>query len=146
MKKLKLYLTHQFKYRHIIREIELDIEKKYNIILDNPFYDADKRQDIEKADNGIQREFTQQDCIDIVNNDLNMINESDGVLAIISDEETLGSYMEIFYCAFVLNKPVYMICPLNSIRKHIWIRCFSCEQFEDLIKFEEWLMENGYEK
>ena len=143
-KELHLYLAHQFKHRHVVREFELYLEKRYSIILDNPFYSSNSRQDIEMADKGIEREFTDEDVNRIVENDLRMIRDNNGILAIIIDQEALGSYMEIFYCARMLQRPVYVICPERKIREHIWIRKHSSMRFESVGQFEEWLKKNGY--
>jgi len=142
----KYYLAHQFKYRFFVREQELRLEKEYNIILDNPFYDAAKRQDIEIADKGIKRKFSKIDCDEIVGNDLSMIDNADGIVSIIIDDESLGSYMEIFYCSHDLYKPVYLICPVDKIRNHIWIRKFATKRFKNITDFEKWLIKKELKK
>jgi len=137
------YLAHQLKHRFLVREIELQLEKKFNIELVNPFYDG-KRRDIQKLDKGNfkRTDFSLKDAKKIVENDLKAIDRSDGIVSIIIDIESIGSYMEIFYGYHVLHKPVYVISPDVKIRKHIWIKSNSTKQFSSITNFEKWLKRN----
>jgi len=144
----KFYLAHQFKYRFFVREIELQLEKDFNIELINPFFDS-KRKDIEQLNNeniklAVRLKYSDKDATKIVKGDLSLIDKSDGIISIIVDSESIGSYMEIFYCGFVLHKPVYIIAPNIKIRKHLWIRCCSTKQFASVNSFKKWLKKKGY--
>ena len=48
---------------------------------------------------------------EIIDPDLHAVKESDGVIAYITTKEIFGTAGETVY-AYILNKPVYVICPL----------------------------------
>lgn len=114
---MKLYLAHPIIHRHEVRQQELLFERTTNIDLINPFYDTD-REDIGAIDNGrIDRYGV---SLDIVENDLKLIRESDGLLYVPCGHESIGSAMEIAY-AYQFGKPVYVI-EASDLSKHIWLR------------------------
>ena len=55
----------------------------------------------------------------IVLADLRRIRENDGVIAFISEKLSIGKIMEVFYCAYMLKKPVFIVTKKYS--KHPWI-------------------------
>lgn len=143
--KLKLYLAHNLYTRKKIRKVELALEKKYNIELANPFYDR-KRKHIKKIDKGIctRWEFGGKECIDIVMNDCEMIDNSNGVLAIVSElSQHIGTILEIAY-AFHHKKLVYVIT--DTFYNHPWIRVYANKRFRNFDEFENWLEKEGYKK
>lgn len=141
-----LYLAHNFETRKSIRKWELKIEGKYNINLDNPFYDND-RNDIKSLDklrdSSIeQREFfklrnTYEMCNKIVDGDLEMIRKSDGILTILKSP-SFGTPMEIFFASRILKIPVYVIT--NKYANHPWIKKFATKVFSSRKEFENWLL------
>ncbi len=141
------YLAHQLSNRQQIRKIELRLEKKYKINLLNPFYDTG-RQDVKDLDTGkikSRYDFTLQECKNIVENDLMWIRCSDGVLCILRDGNAIGSFMEMFYASMILEKPVYLVCPLSIVRKHLWIRALCFKIFHSVKELEDFLIVNGME-
>lgn len=146
------YLAHNFYDRKSIRKWEIMIEGKYNISLDNPFYDND-RNDIKELDqlrdrSPEQRRYfkernTPKMCFDIVEGDLEMIRKSDGLLTVIKNE-SIGTSMEIIMASRIYKIPVYVIT--TKVATHPWIRYFATEIFSSRKEFEEWLRSNGLRK
>ena len=114
---MRLYLAHPIIHRHEVREQELLFERTTDIELINPFYDTD-RQDIGPIDAGRQDRYGVS--LDIVENDLRLISECDGLLYVPCGHESIGSAMEIAY-AHQQGKPVYIIEP-SELSKHVWLR------------------------
>ena len=114
---MKLYLAHPIIHRHEVRQQELLFEENTGIDLLNPFYDTD-REDIGAIDSGRTDRFGVSR--DIVENDLKLIQEGDGLLYVPCGHESVGSAMEIAY-AHHYCKPVYII-EAGELSKHIWLR------------------------
>ena len=76
---MKLYLAHPIIHRHEVREQELLFERLTDVGLLNPFYDTDRF--------GVS--------LDIVENDIKLIQECDGLLYVPCGHESIGSAMEI---------------------------------------------------
>jgi hypothetical protein len=130
---MKLYVAHQFKHRHEVLKIIMDLDKLLpNIIFYNPFY-SEYRKEIDIADklNANTKTylklnpFSIKQSKKIVKTDLTNIRKSDGILAIIFDKDTLGSYMEIFFASYILKIPVFVICYDEVIFSHIWIKALT---------------------
>jgi len=144
MKKIKLYLAHPLDERHIVRKIELELEKKYNIELVNPFYDS-HRQDITDLDNGIisRHDFTKSQSIRISNKDLSILNSCDGIL-VYQPYNTIGSILELGH-AHVLKtlgiKMVTIIIGIPKITNHLWIKAYCDYRFRTFKNFEKFLKE-----
>lgn len=144
-KKKTFYLAHNFYDRKELREWELNIEKKHNINLDNPFYDND-RNDIKALDamkdhspeqaKYFRERNTPEMCEGIVEGDLEMIRKADGLLTIIKSA-SIGTSMEIFFASRVLRIPVYVIT--ENYRFHPWIQKFAARVFLSRYEFELWL-------
>lgn len=138
------YLAHQLKNRHEIREIQKKIESTYKIFLLNPFYDTG-RTDVIDLDTGKIKDrysFTLQECKKTVNDDLMWIRNTDGVLCILKDGDAIGSFMEVFYASKIMAKPVYLVCPVSKVRKHLWIRALTFKTFRNIKELEAYFVEN----
>jgi len=132
---MKYYLAHPIKDRSWVRKKELVIESDTGIELVNPFYDDD-RHDISDIDNGITHEFSIDiDFEKIVRNDLSHIDNSDGVVAVITESKTVGTIMELMY-ARMTDKNVWIICMDNELFSHPWLRYVSDNKIYR--SFEEW--------
>jgi nucleoside 2-deoxyribosyltransferase len=137
------YLAHNFESRKAIREWELKMEGKYNINFDNPFYDnPERRKDILVIDSfkdgcAAQREFmaTRSDK-SIVDDDLDKIRKSDGILAI-AESTRIGTPMEIFFGGRILRIPVFIIT--KKYANHPWITRHATEIFKTLKQFEMYI-------
>lgn len=142
-KKLDLYLAHNLDRRHEIRIIELELERKYNLNLCNPFYDT-KRTDIKKIDSGTQTRWTldPEACKAIVKNDLDNIDNRDGLFAIIH-EPSLGTAFEIAH-AWETGKMVIIIS--ENYIDHPWVRVYATHRFRTLDEFMDWMDKNGYKR
>ena len=136
-RKFKLYLAHSLETRKEIREIELDIEKDFDIELYNPFYDT-KRHDVKEIDAGRQSrwDFDLKACEGIVDTDLNAIDECDGIIAIFLDSASIGTCLEIGY-ARQTGKLIFFIS--EKYYNHPWIRVYCDYRFKTIDEFKMFL-------
>lgn len=151
----KYYLAHSFILRNIVRQWQLVIEKEYDMILINPFYrnkwemeQIKKMESLpdEQQDKGLP-EWSILDCLRIVEEDLNLIRQSDGLVSFF-DRPTIGTCQEIFAAAYLYRIPVYVIT--GKYDKHPWIRALvslsNGKIFKTMKEFREWLEERGLKK
>jgi nucleoside 2-deoxyribosyltransferase len=141
----KFYLAHNFEIRKKMRKWELKMEGKYNIKLDNPFYDHD-RNDIKALDSmedgGPEqlkyfRERNTDDMVDkIVEGDLELIRKSDGIVTQIKSP-SIGTSMEIIMAARIYSIPVYLIT--KKYGYHPWIKKHATRIFKTRKEFEEFV-------
>ena len=146
-----LYLAHNFNIRKQIRKWELKIEGKYNINLDNPFYDHD-RNDIaaldKLEDNSPEQAkyFKERNTLtmvdSIVEGDLELIRKSDGLVTRIKNP-SIGTSMEIFFASRILRIPVYIITVKHA--NHPWIKKHATMTFNNMKEFEKFI-ENEWGK
>lgn len=138
-----LYLAHNFLTRKKIRKWELRIEKKYNVNLDNPFYDNPERaEEMLILDSLIdcsrkQRSYlSTRSSYSIVEDDLEKIRKSDGIVAILNDVR-IGTPMEVFYASRVLRIPVYVVT--RKYAAHPWVIELATKIFAGKKEFEKYL-------
>jgi len=127
------YYTNQTIARKDSRILELKIEEETGLRLENPFYDGEAKE-VRSLDAGQKTTLSDDE---IVAMDLRKIRDSLGIVAYIafSNVLSIGSWMEIFYCSFVLGKPVYLISPIEAVRKHPWAKYFSRQMFSSTYEF-----------
>jgi len=116
---MKLYLAHPFDARHRMREWELGFESRTGIVLNNPFYDAPDRSDVEQVDAGRAERYEKLEPTSLVQHDLSFLIGSNGLLGIIDGSISYGTIMEIVY-ARMLRLPVYLIVT-NGHHQHPWL-------------------------
>lgn len=138
-----LYIAHNFLTRKKIRKWELRIEGKYNINLDNPFYDNPDRAeemvtlDLLKDGGREQRNYlATRSAHDIVEDDLEKIRKSDGLAAMLNDVR-VGSPMEVFFASRVLRIPVYVIT--RRYKNHPWVIQHATKIFSSRSEFENYI-------
>jgi len=138
-----LYIAHNFYTRKLRRKWESRIEAKYNIILDNPFYDnpvrAIEMKKIDSMKDGSpeqQKYFSNRNKQSIVKDDLEKIRKSDGIIAFANDIR-VGTPMEIFFAAYVLRLPVYVLT--RQYINHPWIKKFATKRFTNIKELEEFI-------
>lgn len=136
------YLAHNFESRKIIRKWELKMEGKYNINLDNPFYDNPERAldmkviDSFKDGSKEQKEFmSTRSAFDIVEDDLDKIRKSDGIVAL-AETTRIGTPMEIFFAGRILRIPVFVVT--KRYAEHPWITMHTKRVFRSLREFEKY--------
>lgn len=141
----KYYLAHNFLTRKLRRKWELKIEAKYNIELDNPFYDNPHRElEMEVLDSMNDGSPEQNQYLSgrsehsIVEDDLKKIRKSDGVVALANDVR-VGTLMEIFYASYLLRLPVYVLT--RKYYNHPWIKMFATLRFRTIKQLEEFIAE-----
>ena len=155
MKKLRLYLAHNFNDRFEIRKFEKVIEAKYNVELFNPFYDTN-RDDVKQLDKfGETRKdlikkiklYTSSQCAELVERDLREIRHSDGILTVLN-HASFGTAMEIITAAYFYRIPVYIIT--KNYASHPWLRYLvhvsNGMMFPNKTAFKQWLKVCGYER
>lgn len=140
------YLAHNFYTRKEIRKWELNLEANLNITLFNPFYDGN-REDISKLDNMKDKSLDQEKYYRnsvkpkrIVENDLEAIRKSDGLVTVI-EIPSIGTSMEIIMAARVYKIPVYVIT--TTVNFHPWIKYLATKIFKSKEEFEKFV-ENKY--
>lgn len=147
-----LYLAHNFYDRKLMRKWELKLEGKYNISLDNPFYDndrndikaLDKLKDHSKEQNEYFKLRNTIDMVDkIVDGDLVMIRKADGLVTVIKSA-SIGTSMEIFYASRILRVPVYVIT--KNYNFHPWIKKHATKIFRTRREFEKFVKEEYGER
>ena len=149
-KKIKLYLAHSYEDRFKVRKIEESLEKQYNIELHNPFYDVerDEMKELDKvgktreeAYKSVMPAWTIEKCNEIVSRDLDAIQKCDGILTFITPSIAIGTPMEIFFCAYCLGLPVYIITETQY--NHPWLRAMidhsGGRRFKTICEFKLWL-------
>lgn len=150
--KKNYYLAHSFILRKIVRAWQLQIEKRYNINLVNPFYrnkwEMEQIKKMEELPEGEQDKGLPDwkiiDCVRIMEEDLNLIRQSDGIVAFF-DAPTIGTCQEIFAAAYLYRIPVYVIT--NKYHNHPWLRALvfmsSGGLFRNMFDFSKWLEDEG---
>jgi nucleoside 2-deoxyribosyltransferase len=137
---VELYLAHPLTMRKEIREWELEFEKRTGIKLQNPFYDAEGRDDIQRFDEGLLEPRTIEKVsggLTIVERDLRQIEHADGIVAFMEPQKmSVGTPMEVFYNSRILQKPTYVIT--NSLSGHPWIKGLAKKIFKNKEEFEKY--------
>lgn len=138
-----LYLAHNFNTRKTIRKWELKIEGKYNISLDNPFYDNPHRipemKVLDSMKDGKRNQklyLSKRSSKNIVEDDLEKIRKSDGIVALANDTR-IGTPMEIFFAGRILRIPVYVIT--KQYPEHPWIKEHAAKVFANRKEFEQFV-------
>ena len=140
-----LYLAHSFLDRKTIRKWELKLDGKYNINLDNPFYDHDRNdiQALDKLEDNSAEQLkyfrernTDAMVTNIVEGDLTLIRKSDGIVTQIKCP-SIGTSMEIIMAAHIFHVPVYVIT--KKVGYHPWIKYFATYVFKSRKEFEEFV-------
>ncbi len=129
----ELYLAHPLDKRKEIREWELGVEKRSGVSLLNPFYDV-PRPDILAIDRGeaVPGIKDKSQALEIRDNDLRLIDRTDGVVAILNMGYTFGAPMEVFYAYHERKMPVYTLV-LEKNLFHPWVaECDNSTSFEEL--------------
>lgn len=148
----KFYIAHGLYSRKKVHKIQTMLEKRYTLELINPFYQA-YRDEIVKLDSfggknerkyygKMQSRFTMKTCCKIVEQDLEMLDKCDGVLAII-DGHIVGTAMEIQY-AKLMGKHVWIVA--YKYHNHPWIRAYADRLFPNIRTFEQFLKRMGYSR
>lgn len=110
------YFTNPTFDRHKGQEIRLKIESelKNSVALVSPFYDkgGNPTPEIRALDRGQKPEGVSEN--DIVETDIDMIREADGLIAWITNKTSWGSIQETYIAFKEMNKPVYIIFDPNT--------------------------------
>ena len=140
--KKTFYLAHPTVARNEIREWELNVEKKYNINLLNPFLDNYINDSTELKEGDIYAQNL--DYKSIVEEDLKAIDRCDGILAVLT-ENSMGTAMELFYNSVYLSKPTYMIIEDDKLMHHPWLKYIaSYPPFKSKEEFTKEVLEKMY--
>lgn len=146
VKRHSYYLAHPLNMRYEIREWELDFERRTGINLQNPFYDilGQEREDVKRIDSGdlkARTVRTKADGVKIVRNDLRLIFNQEGLVAICEKgQESMGTPMEVFFNAFVLKRPTYIVS--QTLNGHPWLMGLGTKVFNTLPDFEAYAWKN----
>jgi len=122
------YIAHSVGDRHYVRDIVCSILHKAKFGTLNPFYTQKGQpiilgpENVQRYDEGVGSPYDITDvnmARRIVTADLRKIDRSNGVIALIK-KASFGCAMEIFYCSFVLGKPVFIVCK-TRYKGHPWL-------------------------
>jgi len=136
---MKLYFAHNFNNRIKFRKIELQLEKKLNIELYNPFYDdLNRKKEMFKFDNNKKQRFhiNQKNANFIVQRDLTALAACDGLLTIV-DLPSFGTTIEICN-ATLMKKPIYFIS--QKYINHAWIKVYATYRFRNIKEFKKFII------
>jgi hypothetical protein len=137
------YIAHTFSERVFVRDELIPKLHKLGVDTLNPFYEADGswkegRPEIKIADLGGQtpkwKRTVESRSVDIVETDLDLIREADGIIAYMPEGST-GTTCEIWTCGGIfkwlekvgyplkefMNKPVFLITTSSRLLMHPWI-------------------------
>ena len=144
---MKFYLCHPFDSRYKMREWELKVEKLLGIEIINPFFDVERpdKNIIETPDITLSSQSTRkeryglsdEDVDILVERDLKLIKECDGVIVIVDGSLSYGTIQEMVYA----KNWGKLVCSIisNGHVGHPWLRYHSTEVFENLDKFEDFI-------
>lgn len=113
---MRLYLAHPLDSHKVIRERELLFEEVTGIDLVNPFYDIHRAPGAK----------------DIVQRDVETIKDCDGLVAVLTRDQMIGTTMEIVY-AHQMGKPVYIV-DLAGVGTHPWISFHATATVESFLQ------------
>lgn len=122
----KFYIAHKITIRHYVRDDICPFLHDCKIETVNPFYNSDgtireDRPEVKAIDDGQMGTYNiigKNQAGDIVERDLEKIRKADGIIAII-EESSIGTSMEIFYCARWCKKPVFVVT--TGYAGHPWL-------------------------
>jgi nucleoside 2-deoxyribosyltransferase len=138
----KFYIAHSIIEREHIKQVCFKLQA-VGIETINPFYLPDglwrpERPEIKKIDEGKLDPYyikNNQKAHDIVDSDLRRIELADGIIAFLKSP-SIGTSMEIFFCSYILHKPVFVIT--EKAFKHAWIMALATARFKNLDDFIRW--------
>jgi len=134
-KQLSFYLAHPFESRKNIREWELKVENELGIELVNPFYDKEHASVVD-IDAG-RKDRYQVEPKDIVDPDILEIVKSDGVVAFVTHDISVGTFHEMVY-AYINHKPLFLVVERDDdLKEHPWLRYHAHKIFDSRFQFEE---------
>jgi nucleoside 2-deoxyribosyltransferase len=117
-------MAHPYAQKEEGRRIQGLIEKQTGLTIINPFTrDEQAIYDKKLAPGG--GGLDENDCRDIVVMDLEKIDHTDGVVALLLDRGMIGTIMEIFYASAVKGRPVICYAPNKREQEHPWIRFYA---------------------
>jgi len=131
------YLTNPTADRLRIKKEEKIMEKELNIELHNPFYDGNV-EFTKEMDAGEKITYNKRTSKIIVEEDLKDVEMCDGIIAIVNNKSSAGSFMEIFFNSYYLHRPTYLIIEEPYIRDHPWLVYLATKVFKSIDEFKEW--------
>jgi nucleoside 2-deoxyribosyltransferase len=160
---LRYYMAHPFGDRLRLRLEEKRIERKTGLVLVNPFYDVEGRTDVKEFDKLAKKmkafdKFSKVEKLkdseerqkwvsswgvsmksttpkEVVERDLRVIRQTDGVLAFFTDKISVGTPMEVFYASHILHHPVYLIIEDKTKMGHPWLVYHATSIFTNVDEF-----------
>ncbi len=130
----RFYLAHATFDKEEIRKKQYLLENNLGKRLINPFYEIEGK--IVQSVYGDEKERS------IMENDLRAINDSEGLLALVTESRQVGTFMEIFYSYNLLNKPTYVIIAGDNVLGKEWLKSNSTKTFDSVESFQNWFNAN----
>jgi nucleoside 2-deoxyribosyltransferase len=118
-----VYLAHPFAQKAEGKRIQTQLEA-LGLEVVNPFERGEQAiYDVKLAPGG--GGLNEQDCADIVRMDLEKIDQTGAVVALLIDTASVGTIMEIFYAGHVVKHPIFSLAPTPRYAEHPWIRFYT---------------------
>jgi len=133
-KKLIFYTAHTFSLRFFVRDVICPELHKIGVETINPFYNPDgsyrkERPEVKLLDEGkiTHKEIPSKIRETIVPEDLKKIRRAKSGIIAYMKNPSIGTAMEIFYCARDLGRNVYLITDNDKLAYHPWLM-FYCRK------------------
>lgn len=140
---MKLYFAHNFDKRKEYRKLELELEKKLDIELFNPFYDDSTRtEEMRALDTGERGRGEKVSSELIVSRDLKNLASCDGLFTII-ENPSIGTTLEIANAKLMCKK--YIVVVSEKYWNHLWLQEYATHRFDNLGDFA-WFIYHEKEK
>jgi nucleoside 2-deoxyribosyltransferase len=138
----KFYIAHSVVTREHVKQLCFKLQA-IGIVTMNPFYNPDgtwkvERPEIRRIDEGKLDPYyikNRSKAQGIVEADLRLIEEADGLIALLQSA-SVGTSMEIFFNSYILHKPTFVIT--EHAFKHAWIMFLATERFKNIDDFMRW--------
>jgi nucleoside 2-deoxyribosyltransferase len=112
-----VYLAHPVPMKEVGDALQIELEKA-GFEVYNPF----KRNVAEKPRS---YQVSDEEAKAIVEGDLALMNQVDGMVAMLVGDQSIGTLMEIFYMAHVLRRPVFTLVKEDWKATHPWIKYYT---------------------
>lgn len=135
---LSFYIAHPFDSRYGIKDWINELEKNdKKILFINPFFPKRDTEKYNVNSKSCDEYYKMLNNKEIVEGDLKLIAQCDGVICIIDGAKSYGTIQEMVY-AFILRKKIFTICT-NGNHNHPWLSYHSDKVFTSFKEFEEFI-------
>jgi nucleoside 2-deoxyribosyltransferase len=137
----KAYLAHPHTFKDEAKAKIQPVLESLGIKVNNPF-ERKQQPEIDKAREN--KTFHEYWAKKIVQFDMDLIRNSDFIVAYVPTYAIIGTAMEIGISGYTHLRPVYVIWGTDDyvIKTHPWINHFATKTFDNVEEFASWYKEN----